>query len=122
VRFPLWGDAHRRGLSRDQRTAGRFRLPRLRRKSRSMRMASASVSRWASAQWRLARCGSIRRRALRDARRGERGAEAVRAALADIEPLSTCMSADYRRRAAECLAVRAITDAYQRRGCACELN
>jgi xanthine dehydrogenase iron-sulfur cluster and FAD-binding subunit A len=40
--------------------------------------------------------------------------ETVRAALADIEPLSDLhASADYRRRAAECLAVRAITDAYQ---------
>jgi CO/xanthine dehydrogenase FAD-binding subunit len=40
--------------------------------------------------------------------------EMVRAALADIEPMSDLhASADYRRRAAECLAVRAITDAYQ---------
>jgi CO/xanthine dehydrogenase FAD-binding subunit len=40
--------------------------------------------------------------------------EMVRAALADIEPLSDLhASADYRRRAAECLAVRAITDAYR---------
>jgi carbon-monoxide dehydrogenase medium subunit len=38
--------------------------------------------------------------------------EAVRAALADIEPLSDLhASADYRRRAAACLAVRAILDA-----------
>jgi CO/xanthine dehydrogenase FAD-binding subunit len=40
--------------------------------------------------------------------------EAVRAALADIEPLSDLhASADYRRRAATSLAVRAITDAYR---------
>jgi carbon-monoxide dehydrogenase medium subunit len=40
--------------------------------------------------------------------------EAVRAALATIEPLSDLhASADYRRRAAACLAVRAITDAYR---------
>jgi CO/xanthine dehydrogenase FAD-binding subunit len=40
--------------------------------------------------------------------------EAVRAALADIEPLSDLhASADYRRRAAASLAVRAITDAYR---------
>jgi CO/xanthine dehydrogenase FAD-binding subunit len=39
--------------------------------------------------------------------------EAVRTALADIEPLSDLhASADYRRRAAACLAVRAILDAY----------
>jgi CO/xanthine dehydrogenase FAD-binding subunit len=38
----------------------------------------------------------------------------VRAALADIDPFSDLhASADYRRRAAECLALRAITDAYQ---------
>jgi CO/xanthine dehydrogenase FAD-binding subunit len=38
----------------------------------------------------------------------------VRAALADIDPISDLhASADYRRRAAECLAVRAITDAYR---------
>jgi CO/xanthine dehydrogenase FAD-binding subunit len=40
--------------------------------------------------------------------------ETVRAALADIEPLSDLhASADYRRRAAECLGVRAIMDAYR---------
>jgi CO/xanthine dehydrogenase FAD-binding subunit len=40
--------------------------------------------------------------------------EAVRAALADIEPLSDLhASADYRRRAATSLAARAISDAYQ---------
>jgi CO/xanthine dehydrogenase FAD-binding subunit len=40
--------------------------------------------------------------------------EAVRAALAEIEPLSDLhASADYRRRAAATLAVRAITDAYR---------
>ena len=40
--------------------------------------------------------------------------EAVRAALADIEPLADLhASADYRRRAAASLAVRAITDAYR---------
>jgi CO/xanthine dehydrogenase FAD-binding subunit len=38
----------------------------------------------------------------------------VRAALADIEPLSDLhASADYRRRAVTSLAVRAITDAYR---------
>jgi len=40
--------------------------------------------------------------------------EAVRAALADIDLFSDLhASAEYRRRAAECLAVRAITDAHQ---------
>jgi carbon-monoxide dehydrogenase medium subunit len=40
--------------------------------------------------------------------------DAVRAALADIEPLSDLhASADYRRRAAASLAVRAVTDAYR---------
>jgi carbon-monoxide dehydrogenase medium subunit len=40
--------------------------------------------------------------------------EAVQAALADVEPLSDLhASADYRRRAAASLAVRAITDAYR---------
>jgi CO/xanthine dehydrogenase FAD-binding subunit len=40
--------------------------------------------------------------------------ESVRAALADIQPLSDLhASADYRRRAAASLAVRAITDAYR---------
>ncbi|HEX2352187.1 MAG TPA: xanthine dehydrogenase family protein subunit M, partial [Xanthobacteraceae bacterium] len=40
--------------------------------------------------------------------------EVVRTALADIEPLSDLhASADYRRRAAACLAVRAILDAYR---------
>jgi CO/xanthine dehydrogenase FAD-binding subunit len=43
--------------------------------------------------------------------------QAVRAALADIEPLSDLhASADYRRRAATSLAVRAITDAYRAAG------
>src|SRR6266566_3441917 len=50
--------------------------------------------------------------------------EAVRAALADIEPLSDLhASADYRRRAATSLAMRAITDAYRAaEGGACALN
>jgi CO/xanthine dehydrogenase FAD-binding subunit len=40
--------------------------------------------------------------------------EAVRAALADIEPLSDLhASADYRRRAAATLATRAVADAYR---------
>jgi len=40
--------------------------------------------------------------------------EVVRTALADIEPLSDLhASADYRWRAAACLAVRAILDAYR---------
>jgi CO/xanthine dehydrogenase FAD-binding subunit len=50
--------------------------------------------------------------------------EAVRAALADIEPLSDLhASADYRRRAVTSLAMRAITDAYRAaEGGACALN
>jgi len=41
--------------------------------------------------------------------------ESLRAALAEIEPLSDLhASADYRRRAATSVAVRAVVDAYRR--------
>ena len=80
-----------------------------------MSTAFAGVSRWASGALRPVRCGSMRwqARSRERAPRRHSCARLVRAALADIEPLSDLhASADYRRRAAAHLAVRAITDAY----------
>ena len=90
--------------------------PRRRRRSRSTTTAAAGASRSASGGITPV---PLRLDAVADALVGSRAEEAitrdaVRAALADIELLSDLhASADYRRRAAATLAVRAITDAYR---------
>jgi CO/xanthine dehydrogenase FAD-binding subunit len=59
------------------------------------------------------RLGSIEQALVGTRLEADRAREVVRTALADIEPLSDLhASADYRRRVAVTLAVRAITDAY----------
>ena len=113
------GDAGWRWLPRDQRAAERFRLrvgrgadrarrrrplhPRGHRHRRGDRRAAAARRGGAGA----AR-PAFRRRA--------RCASAVKAALADIEAMADLhASAEYRKRVAATLAVRAIADAYHRR-------
>ena len=123
VRFPVWREA-RIGIGFHEISARRSDFAFASAAAQialdddgSCRRARAS----ASARSRRLRCGSMRSAKALDGtpRRRRRGARGGRAALAEIEPLSDLhASADYRRRVAVTLAVRAIADAYasERRG------
>jgi CO/xanthine dehydrogenase FAD-binding subunit len=116
VRFPVWRDA-RIGIGFHEVSA--------RRSDFALAAAAAQVALDEEGVCRRLALGvgglaarPLRLDAVANALAGTRAEEAhvrevVRAALAEIEPLSDLhASADYRRRAAAHLAVRAITDAY----------
>ena len=109
--------AGRRGLPRDQCAAERFclRVGRGADRARSGRTVHRAPPS-ASARRRPCRCGSMRWRMRLKGQRVRRGTIArgrCSAALADIEPLADLhASADYRRRVAVTLAMRAIADAF----------
>ena len=117
VRFPVWHEA---------RVGVGFHEVNARRSDFAFASAAAQVALDGNAVCRRVALGiggitpcPLRLDAVADALIGTRAEEAitrdaVRAALADIELLSDLhASADYRRRAAASLAVRAVTDAYR---------
>jgi len=117
VRFPVWHEA---------RVGVGFHEVNARRSDFAFASAAAQVALDQNAVCRRVALGiggitpcPLRLDAVADALTGTRAEEAitrdaVRAALADVELLSDLhASADYRRRAAASLAVRAVTDAYR---------
>src|SRR5262249_35335368 len=112
VRFPVW---------RDARIGVGFHEVSVRRSDFALAAAAAEGGVVGRVAWGGGRARVRPRRPARGGgglggRRagGPQGRGVVRAALADIEPLSDLhASAEYRRRAAISLAVRAIADAYR---------